>query len=174
MRESAHLYGARYARAHGLDWQAIGNEAGMLAVLPARYYPPGRFDLDDDGDLSAIVETFDRDGATVCDLVAWRVADPGRPASMFGRAALLGAWHAFNPATYYRGGRLTIFASPLAWLRAGGRGVAIIHPEAAARTLLEAPGGFLADEPLATDLARLIASAAREERDWQPEQRHAS
>ena len=93
-----------------------------------------------------MLEAFGPDGQTVADLVAWPLAHPEHVMTMFGRCGLLGVWEALGPATYFMGGALNLYRTPLDWLREGCRGAAIVVPSIAAQQLVDAPGFIAAQD----------------------------
>lgn len=64
------------------------------------------------------------EGGVVIDLVAWRPDEPTRWGLVSGNGWLLNADHAF--ASRWDGDRLSLLATPLAWLRAGGSGATVL------------------------------------------------
>ena len=134
-----------YIRKHQLEMSTIFDFAGLCAVLPISVCGNGRFDFLVATVPGFVCEAFGEDGQTVIDLVAWTIDRPDQVLSMFGRAGLLGAWEAMNPATYFMGGLLKLHRTPLEWLKADCRGSTVVTSHIAARMLLEAPGNIAAD-----------------------------
>jgi hypothetical protein len=154
-----------YARQHALDVELIAGFAGATAVLSIVDCGHGRFDWEAPGSRfdAFVCEAYNADGETTIDLVAWPLHRPGYVLSMFGRAPMLGLWHAFNPATYTLGKALVMHRTPLDWLKAGCRGAAIIVPTLAARRFIDIPGPIAArDRAHARELLRIAHSIVDE------------
>ena len=133
-----------YVRQHGLDQSAFG-DVGAYGVLPIVDCGAGRFEFgDEDADLGFVLEALDEDGESIIDLVGWPLDAPARVLSVLGRVGLLGAAQAANPSTFFMGGVLEMHETPLAWLKAGCRGAALVTPNVAARMLVDVPGPILA------------------------------
>ena len=131
-----------YAYRHHLDVERMSGFAGATAVIPIIDCTHGRFEFGKIGvdPLGFVCEAYGPDGETTIDLVAWPVDNPGTVLSMFGRAAWLGAWAAWNPATYYLGKALDVHRTPLEWLKSGCMGAAVVTPRLAAREMMDLPG----------------------------------
>jgi len=121
-----------------------------------------RFDFDPNGIEAVIFEAMGKDGETTIDLVAWPIDCPNIVLTMFGRCGLIGAFSAFNPATYYGGLPLPVYRSPLELFRAGFTGAAIAVRNIAARQLIDLPGRVVAqDYRHGKDLQDMIESNFR-------------
>lgn len=152
-----------YLRDHGLDWSAIAAEAGLLLLARVRFEPPRQFEFGGRV-LAAVIEALDEGGA-VRDLVAWPVSRPDKAASLFGRAGMVGERALFDPATFLFDAPLVVHRTPLDWLRAGGRGCAVVDPGRAGRLLLDVPGRIAAqDDAHGAELAALIEASLRLDR----------
>jgi hypothetical protein len=85
----------------GISWSTIEAHAGVLTVIPVRFYTGGKFNFTKyEGEQAVVIEAFEEDGETTLDLVAWPVDRPAQVASIFGRAPLVGMWQAYNRASY--------------------------------------------------------------------------
>ena len=135
-----------YVRDNDLDMRQLADAAGCFTVM--RVAVSGdRFEFSETGNtIVAIVEAFGRDGATVLDLVAWPLTDPGQILTMFGRAPMLGTVNIFDATSYTFGRPLNCRRTPLGWWRAGCQGIVVIDPAAAARLLLDAPGAISGED----------------------------
>jgi hypothetical protein len=146
-----------YVRNNALDVATVCRFAGLIAVTHCVFYDHRRFDFADPGEreaeAAAVIEAFGQDAEKVIDLVAWPLAAPGRIATLFGEAMLLGVDRIANPATYYASQHLQVFKTPLSWLQAGCAGSVIIDPHCA-RFVLRSALGPIAGEDL--DHARAI------------------
>jgi hypothetical protein len=142
---------AEYVAQQGLNWSTIEAHAGCLVLTGAAFLPHGRFEFCNSAPIcAAIVEALDEDAETVVDLVGWPLNQPMHVASMFGRAAVVGASALLNPATYAFERPLQVRRSPLEWLQAGSDGIAVVTPHRAARLLLQAQGlGRIAGQDIA-------------------------
>lgn len=150
-----------YVRKHSLDIRAIGWNVGVTAVLPVAVYPGGRFEFADNGDPGFVCEAVAADGEAIIDLIAWHLDNPARPFTMFGRCGLLGLWHANAPGTYFMGGALRLYRSPLSWLQGRCEGAAIVDRTRAGRQLLDVPGRIAAeDQAHGREIAGLLRAAA--------------
>lgn len=135
-----------YCRNHQIDMAAARRYVGALAVLAVTVYPGQRFDFGATAENTVdamVLEALGLD-ETVVDLVAWRLDAPEAPLTMFGRVGLLGHANVLDPATYIMGGALEVHESPLAWLRSGCRGCAVVIPQLAARQLRDVEGPIAA------------------------------
>ena len=80
---------------------------------------------------------------------------------MFGRCGLLGLWQANAPGTYFMGGNLRLYRSPLLWLQGRCDGAAIVDRTVAGRQLLDVPGRIAAeDRAHGREIAGLLRAAA--------------
>jgi hypothetical protein len=120
--------------------------AGIITRARIAVYENNRFDFDPMGIEAFVFEAKGEDGETVIDLVAWPIDCPGHVLTMFGRCGLIGAFSAFNPATYYGGSPLPIYRSPIELFRGGFSGAAIAVPHVAARQLIDLPGCVVAQD----------------------------
>ncbi|RUT28323.1 hypothetical protein EMQ25_17205 [Arsenicitalea aurantiaca] len=155
-----------YVRRHVLDVGLISDFVGGTAVMSVVDCGNGRFDWDATGSRydAFVCEAYDVDGETTIDIVAWPVDGPGHVLTMFGRAPLLGLWHALNPATYTLGKALVMHRTPLDWLKAGCAGAAVVTPRLAARQLMDIPGPIAArDRAHARELLRMAHSVVDDE-----------
>ena len=134
-----------YCRTSRIDWTLTQPYCGGVYIAPAQFDLPW-FDIVEDGEEVAVVETLAEDGVTVVDLVAWPIDDPTRFATAIGAAAVLGENVASNPVTYFAGAPLRLFRSPLTWLQAGCDGAVILDQARGARWLLELPSSRIAAE----------------------------
>lgn len=121
----------KYARRHNLDLELIETRAGGLQVCLCHFVEASnedglpRFYPCPDGEPSALIEVLDDDAVTVLDYLAWTLNDPEVFATAVGNADLLG-----GPNMRDRLGEpLEIHRTPLAWLKAGGRGCVVLNPE---------------------------------------------
>ena len=103
-----------------------------------------RFDFDAGGFEALVCDVMGEDGETAVDLIAWPVDDPETVLTMFDRCGLVGAYQAFNPASYFDGNPLPVHRTPLDLFRAGYTGAAVAIPRIAARQILDLPGSVLA------------------------------
>ena len=150
-----------FFRTHGLDPRGLEPFAGTVGVVPCRFTPPPRrFWFDPDGADAAffeVLEIEDRE-IVVTDLVAFDVADPTIFGTSEGCGVLLGADQIGNPSSYLGGRPLPILRTPLAWLRAGCRGVVVLDERRAGVRLAAALGNLAGeDEEHARQLARMTA-----------------
>lgn len=137
---------AAYFRKHNLNPEHIAGFAGGHGIIDVVDCGNSRFDWSAPGDPfpAFVCEAYSGDGETTIDLVAWPINRPGAVLSMFGSAAWLGAWAAWNPASYSFGKALTIHKNPLDWLKSGCTGAAVVNPRLAARELIDLPGPIAA------------------------------
>lgn len=151
-------HGLDYFRAHGLDARAIEPATGGVFISPIRIVPPRFFEPDPEGKPAAWCEVRD-DFGSVVDVAAWSMRKPDKVVTLLGRAAVLGAEWAGDPASYLDGSPLRVFRTPLAWLQARCEGVAVLDMARAARFLLDTPTARIAAEDDAH--AREIMKAKR-------------
>lgn len=121
-----------YLKTHGLNLDRLTVNVGAVAVVPILDLGNGLFTWGKIGldELGFVCEALDEDGE-VDDLVAWRLDQPKRPLSMFGRVGLVGVHaHALDART-------VLHASVLDYLKAGCRGVAAVGVERAAVQLAQ-------------------------------------
>ena len=114
---------------------------GIFTLARIAVHRNDRFDFDPLGIEAVVFEAIGEDGETPIDLVAWPIDCPGRVLTMFGRCGLIGAFCAFNPATYYAGSVLPVYRSPVELFRSGSGGAAI-----AVRQLIDLPGRVVAQD----------------------------
>lgn len=101
-----------------------------------------RFDFGRPGENSIpgiVLEAHGGDGETIIDLIAWLEDQPEHVMTMFGRCGFLGAFSVTNPASYYMGGALPVFRTPLEFMQAGFIGAVPIVPSAAAQMMFNMP-----------------------------------
>ncbi|MEQ8480096.1 MAG: hypothetical protein RIC18_05495 [Hoeflea sp.] len=152
-----------YRKVEGIrSTPAMSDCVGILTRARIAIYENDRFDFDPMGIEAFVFEAKGEDGETVIDLVAWPIDCPGHVLTMFGRCGLIGAFSAFNPATYYGGSLLPVYRSPMELFRAGFNGAAIAVPHIAARQLIDLPGRVVArDLRHGIELQRLIEGNCR-------------
>ncbi|MFG1284849.1 hypothetical protein [Xanthobacter autotrophicus] len=150
-----------FLRTEGLDPRALEPFVGTIGVAPCRFTPPPRrFRFDPAGGPATFFEVFEvEDGdLVVVDLVAFDVTDPAVFATYEGRGTLLGADQIENPTSYLGGRPLQVHPHPLAWLKAGCRGVVVLDERRAGARLAAALGNLAGeDEEHARQLARMTA-----------------
>lgn len=135
-----------YVNREGLDVDRMHDFVSATGVIPIIDCGRGRFEFGTMGvdPLGFVCEAYGPDGETTIDLVAWLLDNPGKVLSMFGRAAWLGAWAAWNPATYTMGKALDVHKTPLDWLKTGCSGAAVVTPRLVAREMMDLPGPIAA------------------------------
>ena len=138
-------HGLDYFRAHGIDMGAVTTATGGVFISPIRIVPPRFFEPDPEGKPAAWCEVRD-DFGSVVDVAAWSMRKPDRVVTLLGRAAVLGAEWAGDPASYLDGSPLRVFRTPLAWLQAQCEGVAVLDMAKAARFLIDTPTPRIAAE----------------------------
>lgn len=152
-----------FLRAHGLDSHALEPFVGTLGVAPCRFTPPPRrFRFDPDGTDAAFFEVVEvEDGEmVVTDLVAFDVVDPTTFSTFEGHGVLLGADQIENPSSFLGTRPLLVHRTPMAWLRAGCRGVVVLDERRAGARLAGALGSLLAEDlDHARKLHRLLGRA---------------
>jgi hypothetical protein len=111
---------------HGISVETLEAEPCSIAATTVRF--EGRFFIPDpDGEKALIFRATDRD--EVIDLIAWspRTDQLG---SFLGLAFCLGDQDQLhNPASWFAGGGLNIYRSPLGWLRGNRRGIVIVDAQ---------------------------------------------
>ncbi|MGE3872317.1 MAG: hypothetical protein AB7F74_05100 [Parvibaculaceae bacterium] len=132
-------------RQHRLDHETIIAFAGIIAITTCRFDGRGHFRLADKGLKSVVIEARGADAATIVDLIAWPLDDPGRFATVAG-FDVLGADQIINPASYASGSALKAFRSPWAWVQAGCRGCVPLHHQHAGCWLWKALGPIMAED----------------------------
>lgn len=125
-------------KAAGVDIDHVTNVAGPIVRTLVSFSHDGCFEFDNMGAVAFAMAVHDEDAETVVDLVAWSALDPATFGTLFG-AGVLGLDCLWNPASYVDG-PCKVFASPLAWLKAGCRGTAILDHEAAREAFRRATG----------------------------------
>ncbi|MFG1379666.1 hypothetical protein [Xanthobacter autotrophicus] len=152
-----------FLRTEGLDPCALEPFVGTIGVAPCRFTPPPRrFRFDPAGGPATFFEVFEvEDGdLVVVDLVAFDITDPAVFATYEGRGTLLGADQIENPTSYLGGRPLQVHPHPLAWLRAGCRGVVVLDERRAGARLAAALGNLLAEDlDHARELHRMMGRA---------------
>lgn len=150
-RGEPHIDWLDYVRNSAIDIPTVARFGGLIAVTHCIFFDHGQFDFADpaerEAEAAAVIEALGDDGATVIDLVAWAIGEPGRFASLFGDVSVLGADRVGNPASYFGGQHLQIYKSPLRWLQAGCNGAVVIDPHGA-RIVLRRAGGPIAGEDI--------------------------
>ncbi|MDF1607698.1 hypothetical protein PZ897_05860 [Hoeflea sp. YIM 152468] len=119
---------------------------GILTLARIAVHGNDRFDFDPVGIEAVVFEAMGEDGETPIDLVAWPIDCPWHVLTMFGRCGLIGAFCAFNPATYCAGSVLPIYRSPHELFRCGFNGSAIAVPHIAAWQIIDLPGRVVAQD----------------------------
>lgn len=168
---------AAYVRHHNLDIEQVAGFAGGHGIIDVVDCGAGRFDWTAPGDPfpAFVCEAYAEDGETTIDLVAWPISRPGTVLSMFGNAAWLGAWAAWNPASYCFGKALTIHKTPLDWLKSGCTGAAVVNPRLAARELIDLPGPIAAqDKQHGRELLAMAQALVNRNRILVPTERRAA
>lgn len=137
----------RYRKIQGIrSTPAMSDCTGIFTLAGIAVHGNDRFDFDPLGIKAVVFEAIGEDGETPIDLVAWPIDFPWQVLTMFGRCGLIGAFYAFNPATYYAGSVMPIYRSPVELFRSGSGGAAIAVPQIAARQLIDLPGPVVAQD----------------------------
>lgn len=146
-----------------LDLRLLQTFAGSLTLARCAFSPPPRrFHFVPAGELAVVVEALEieRGERWLVDHVAWPFDQPSEFATAAGRADLLGADQVGNPASFFGGRPLFVHRTPLAWLRAGCRGVVVLDERRAGVRLASALGNLLAEDlDHARELHRLMGRA---------------
>jgi len=135
---------ASYLTAENISLEIALAHAGIFAVCRCNFNGR-RFEFDGDGVPAAVVEVLADDAATPIDLCAWPLDLPERFATALGEADLIGITNVTNPATFAGGRPLRVWRTPLAWLKAGCQGCAVLNPAGGRHWLPMAPGKLLAE-----------------------------
>ena len=130
----------RAIKSHGIDLDHVTNVAGPIVRTLVTFTNWGGFEFDDMGEMACAMAVHDTDAETVIDLVAWSIRDPETFGTMFG-APVLGIDTLLNPASYVAG-PITLLSTPLAWLKAGCQGAAVLDLAGAREALFRVPGPF--------------------------------
>jgi hypothetical protein len=152
---------ADYLREQRLELDAITRAVGAVAVIPIVDCGAGRFEFGkpNSDPLAFVCEAVGEDGESVVDLVAWHLTSPEKPLTMLGRVGLIGLANAFNPATFTMGRPLDVHRTPLDFLKAGGKGAAVVDPRIAAYEFLDVPGPIAGrDQAHSRQLLRIAES----------------
>lgn len=155
-----------YFKAHGIGAQAERDYSiGAATVCKIADCGSGKFDFDESGFPALVCEALAEDAETTIDLVAWPLDRPAHVMTMFGKCGLLGAFDAFNPATYCMGTPLIMHKTPLDFFKSGYRGAAIVTPKLAARQMIDISGQIAArDHRHGRELKTLIDSVIPRDR----------
>jgi hypothetical protein len=142
----------RYLKSHGVSFTEEAPYAiGAYSVAPVIDCGNMRFEFGanhQDAFEAFVFEVLDWGVETVIDLAAWPMDRPDRVMSMFGRAGLLRAFEAMNPATYILDYPLIMHRTPLEFMQAGFRGSAVVDPYRAAWDLFDVPGRIAAHDQI--------------------------
>lgn len=142
-----------------LDLRLVETFAGSLTLARCRFSPPPRrFHFDPAGELAVVVEALEIEHGErwQVDHVAWPLDRPSEFATAIGHADMLGADQVDNPASFFGGRPLPILRTPLAWLRAGCRGVVVLDERRAGARLAAALGNLAGEgEEHARQIARM-------------------
>jgi hypothetical protein len=134
----------QYLAEHKVDLSRILPHVGAIGLLDVAELPGDRFEFPC-GQLvrtaiaCLIFEALDDDEEPY-DLVALPIGEPQAPMSLFGSVGFLSHASVFWPGSYSLGKAMPVHRHPLAWLQAGCAGTAIVHPQKAAREMLDIPG----------------------------------
>ncbi|MFG1331141.1 hypothetical protein V5F41_07785 [Xanthobacter autotrophicus] len=145
------------------DLRLVEAFAGSLTLARCAFSPPPRrFHIDPAGELAGVVEALEIEHGErwQVDHVAWPLDRPSEFATAIGHADMLGADQVDNPASFFGGRPLPILRTPLAWLRAGCRGVVVLDERRAGARLAAALGNLLAEDlDHARELHRMMGRA---------------
>ncbi len=125
-------------KAAGVDLDHVTNLAGPIVRTLVSFTDGGGFEFDAMGVVAFAMAVHDEDAETVIDLAAWSALDPATFGTLFG-AGVMGLDQLMNPASFVNGPCM-VFASPLAWLKSGCSGAAILDYAEARKALVKAPG----------------------------------
>jgi hypothetical protein len=126
----------RWLLDQGVSAETLEAEPCSIAATKVRF--EGRFFIPDpDGEQALVFRAIDRD--QVIDLIAWS-PHSDKIGLFLGLAFCLGDQdQLYNPASWFAGGGLNIYRSPLEWLRANHRGIVIVDRKQAYAMLRRVP-----------------------------------
>ena len=145
----------RAIKAAGVDLNRVTNIAGPVVRRLVSFTPSGGVEFDELGETAFLMAVHGEDAETVVDMVAWSARDPEAFGTFCG-AGVLGLDSLLNPASYAGGKPCMLYETPLAWLKAGCQGGAVVLTYQAAREAIQkAPGPLTAESmDLAESLLR--------------------